>query len=236
MLTKYEPKHFWKIIKKMNKREKQQHDPVDDISPGKWKTHFQALLNKVKMPNQENEFPKLNSFEPVLDGRINAQELRDALKGLKIGKAPGQDQILVEYLKVFGNTYECLLLKIVNKIFSSHIYPIQRNTSFLKPIHTKGYTDDPNNFRGLAIGSAFAKLFSMILLQRLNKFVTIKKILSPNQIGFVKGHSTSDHIFLLQTMIEKIVKKDKSKLYTAFIDFTKAYDTVDRQLSYCLAD
>ena len=39
---------------------------------------------------------------------------------------------------------------------------------------------------------------------------------------------TSDHIFLLQTIIEKFVKKQKRKLYAVFIDFKKAYDTVDR--------
>ena len=112
------------------------------------------------------------------------------------------------------------------------IYPSKWNNSFLKPIYKKGDTNDPDNFRGLAIGSAFAKLFSMILLRRLTEYVNLNKILSPNQIGFKKGHSTSDHIFLLQTVIDKIVKKDKDKLYTAFIDFKKAYDTVDRELLF----
>ena len=46
----------------------------------------------------------------------------------------------------------------------------------------------------------------------------------------MRGHGTSDHIFLLQTIIDKIVKKAKKKLYVAFIDFTKAYDTVDRDI------
>ena len=55
-----------------------------------------------------------------------------------------------------------------------------------------------------------------------------EKLLSPNQIGFMKGSTTSDHIFLLQTIIEKFVKKNKKKLYTAFIDFKKAYDRVNR--------
>ena len=44
----------------------------------------------------------------------------------------------------------------------------------------------------------------------------------------MKGSRTSDHIFLLQTIVEKVVKKNKGKLYAAFIDFKKAYDTVDR--------
>ena len=31
-------------------------------------------------------------------------------------------------------------------------------------------------------------------------------------------------------MIEKIVKKNKKKLFVVFIDFKKAYDTVDRNI------
>ena len=57
-----------------------------------------------------------------------------------------------------------------------------------------------------------------------------KKLLSPEQIGFIKGKSTSDHIFFLQTIVEKVVKKKKKKLYAVFIDFKKAYDTVNRDL------
>lgn len=34
--------------------------------------------------------------------------------------------------------------------------------------------------------------------------------------------------FFLQTLIEKVVKKNKKKLFAAFIDYSKAYDTVDR--------
>ena len=48
----------------------------------------------------------------------------------------------------------------------------------------------------------------------------------------MKGSRTSDHMFLLQTIVEKVVKKNKRKLYTAFIDFKKAYDTVDRQILF----
>ena len=44
----------------------------------------------------------------------------------------------------------------------------------------------------------------------------------------MKGSRSSDHIFLLQTIIENVVKKNKSKLFAAFVDFKKAYDTVDR--------
>ena len=61
------------------------------------------------------------------------------------------------------------------------------------------------------------------------RYIRGKQLISPKQIGFMKNAGTSDHIFLLQTIIAKVVNKNKNKLYTAFIDFQKAYDTVNRK-------
>ena len=46
--------------------------------------------------------------------------------------------------------------------------------------------------------------------------------MSPNQIGFKMGHRTSDHTFVLNTIVDKIVKNDKGNLFVALIDFRKA--------------
>ena len=155
----------------------------------------------------------------MLDSRITAEEIREALTQLKSKKSPGPDGVLVEYLKIFGETFEDILLKIIRQLFAKHVYPTQWNSNYLKPIYKKGGLEDPDNYRGLAIGSAFAKLFSLILLKRLTEYIERKNFISTKQIGFMKGSRTSDHIFLLQTIIEKVVKKNKGKLYTAFIDF-----------------
>ena len=90
----------------------------------------------------------------------------------------------------------------------------------------------PGNYRGLAIGSCFAKLFSFILLARINDYADEHDLISKNQIGFKKGQRTSDHIFLLNTIVDKYIKKKGGKLYTAFIDFKKAYDTVNRTILF----
>ena len=211
----------------MNKWGKEITDPADHITPRRWSEHFKRLLNSDKV-NNGNTLDAVNTFEPILDSRITLKEMHESLAELKTSKAPGPDCILVEYLRVFGETFEHILHNLINKNFSENIYPLDWTINFLKPIFKKGQTDDPDNFRGLAIGSVFAKLFSHILLKRLTKFIDKNNVLSPNQIGFVKGKSTADHIFLLQTLIEKVVKKGKCKLFVAFIDFKKAYDTVNR--------
>ena len=103
----------------------------------------------------------------MIDRRITLEEMREALRELKSKKAPGPDGIPAECLKIFGETFDKILLKIINLIFSNHLYPSQWSSNYLKPIYKKGALKDPDNYRGLAIGSAFAKLFRAILLKRL---------------------------------------------------------------------
>ena len=217
------PKEFWRIIKTINNWGKRTDDPTENITPIKWIKHFEELLNDKNVNNTKiDDNDALPTFHPILDSRITSQELREALTNLKLNKAHGPDGVLGEYLKIFGYKHENILLKLTRVIFSEHIYPSKWDLSYIKPIYKKGKVSDPNNYRGLAIGSAFAKLFSLILLKRLEKYIHDKNLISPNQIGFMKGHCTSDHIFLLQTIIEEVVNKDKKKLYVAFIDFKKA--------------
>ena len=89
---------------------------------------------------------------------------------MKTDKAAGPDQILTEYLKSFRCVAEDILIKIVNTIFSNHIYPFMWGKNFLKPIFKKSDETLTWNYRGLATRSVFAKLVSFILLNRLNAY------------------------------------------------------------------
>lgn len=222
------PKAFWQTVNEMNNWGRSKDDPADRIAPGQWKKHFVALLNGGQdlIPKTEG----YNTFDPVLDGIVTLEELRKVLKKMKLGKSAGLDGVLAEYFKVFAEIAETILLMLLRKLFANGIYPTEWTVNILKPIYKKGEVSDTNNFRGLAIGPALAKIHSLIMLERLTKFVEAQKLISPNQIGFMKGCRTSDHILLLQTMIEKIVKKGKRKLFCAFVDYKKAYDTVDRNI------
>ena len=52
-------------------------------------------------------------------------------------------------------------------------------------------------------------------------------ILAEEQAGFRKGYSTIDHIFNLKCLIDLYLFRGK-KLYCAFIDYKKAFDSVNR--------
>ena len=46
-------------------------------------------------------------------------------------------------------------------------------------------------------------------------------IICPEQIGFSKGSRTSDHMFVLKSLIDKYTKQGSKHLYTCFVDFRK---------------
>ena len=70
------------------------------------------------MPNTLENSNNENTFDPLLDSRISAEENLDALATLKIGKAPGPDQILGKYLKIFGSIFETIMLQLIRKMFA----------------------------------------------------------------------------------------------------------------------
>ena len=158
------------------------------------------------------------------------EEIQLAMKKLNQKASPGIDKVSAKMLYAGREQLMPVLNLFLNKTFSEVKHPRDWSLNFLKTILKKGIASDPDNFRGIAIGSCIAKLFSLVLLGRLEKFVKENELISPNQIGFQKGHRTADHIFVLNSIINKIVKIEKKKLYTAFVDFRKAYDHINRTL------
>ena len=53
-------------------------------------------------------------------------------------------------------------------------------------------------------------------------------MINENQTGFRKEYSTLDHIFLLKNFIDIFVTNGNQKLYCAFVDYKKAFDSVWR--------
>ena len=96
------------------------------------------------------------------------------------------------------------------------------------PIFKSKDSFDPNSYRGISVNSCLGKLFTLVINERLIKFLDIEDILSSFQIEFRRGDRTSDHVFVLNTIINSYFSKGK-KVYACFIDFLKAYDSVWRK-------
>ena len=159
---------------------------------------------------------------------ITEDEVKITCKKLKNNKSPGDDGILNEYIKASMNSMVQQYVGLFNKILDSGVYPEKWTVGLIIPIYKKkGDRKDCNNYRGITLLSCIGKLFTSILNERLKKFCEINKIIKENQAGFRPKHSTVDHIFSLKVVVD-LFFKSKQKLFCAFIDYQKAFDSVWR--------
>ena len=71
------------------------------------------------------------------------------------------------------------------------------------------------------------KLLCSMLNERLTLYCNTHNLSNKEQIGFQKNSRTSDHILTLKAVVNKYVTdKEGKKLYTCFIDYKKAFDSV----------
>ena len=62
------------------------------------------------------------------------------------------------------------------------------------------------------------------------QFTTENNILPKSQLGFLPGNCTTDAHIILHNLIRKYCHKNNSRIYSCFIDFSKAFDTIPRDL------
>ena len=174
-VEKKNPREFWNLVNKMQNWGKGNSDMSDNITHSEWMSHFHSLLNDSHdtPPNLTDE---LNRCELApnfteLDFRITDIEIIKALNKINTKASSGIDQIPGELLKAGRKSLLPAYSLILNKIFSNASYPSIWAQHVLKPIYKSSDIYDPNNYRGIAIGSTFSKLFSLILLQRLEDWI-----------------------------------------------------------------
>ena len=114
--------------------------------------------------------------------------------------------------------------KLFNIIFDTGLIPSIWTEGCIIPIYKrKGNDKSPENYQPITLLSCLGKFFTSIINARLQKL----NLIDENQTGFKKNYSTIDNIFALRILFD-LLSKEKRKMYCAFIDFKKAFDTVWR--------
>ena len=103
--------------------------------------------------------------------------------------------------------------------------PAQWSKCDIDPIPKSGNLEKVGNYRGISLSAVIAKIINKMLLNRIQPY--IDPLLRPNQNGFKSGRSTMAHILALRRLIEGIKSYDL-KSVIIFVDFKKAFDSIDR--------
>ena len=127
-----------------------------------------------------------------------------------------------------------MLVPVLTSLFNAVLqdsYPQSWSIATLTPLlKPKGSPNIMDDHRGIAVGPAIAKIYSSILNRRGDKWAEANSLRAEGQFGFRHGKGTIQAMFTLRHTIEHYKMHNKAPLYRAFVDFKKAYDSVDREL------
>ena len=96
-------------------------------------------------------------------------------------------------------------------------------------IHKKGDVENLSNYRPICSLPALYKLFSTILYGIL--YPTLDQKQAEDQAGFTKTYQTTDHLATYR-LIEQKCHEWGIKMWTATVDFTKAFDSIFHKSSW----
>ena len=219
-------KTFWKLLGKMTPNTHTKNKLNGNINFDEWVNHYKSIFNSGK----EIQFPENPSDTGPLDYDITLEEMMNAAPILKSGKSPGPDSITYEMIFCTLQHYPKVMLHIFNKILEQGGDVPSWTFSILVPIFKKGDVDDPSNYRGISLISCLAKFFYSIMNKRLLAYSIKKCILHPSQLGFLPGNRTSDAHMILYNLISKYCHKNDKKIFGCFVDFSKAFDCIPRDI------
>ena len=218
---------FWKRLRNLGCGGKQTIH--NDIDLNDWYNHFKEVFQGNNEGGNEQSTTETDLSEDpdhFLNKGISEEEVKEALSKLKRGKASGIDDISAEMLKCGGSHIRIILTKLFNVIFERGLYPQAWSKAIIIPVYKKGDPENVDNYRGVSLLSIISKCYTTVLNSRLYTWLESNDTISESQAGFRKEYSTVDHIFTLYATIQKCTSKRKGKLYVAFVDFKKAFDSV----------
>ena len=186
------------------------------------KEYFKKLMNE-----ENNREPRTEEAEAV-NKEINCvskEEVKNALRRMKKGKAVGPDELPVEVWKCMEKMGIKVLTRLFNRLLMSEQMPEEWRRSVLITIYkNKGDAQCCGNYRKIKLMRHTMKVWERIIEARLRDRVEISK----QKYGFMPGKGTTDAMFALRMLMEKY-REGQRELHCVFVDLEKAYDRVPRE-------
>ena len=151
---------------------------------------------------------------------ITYQEVEYSLKGMPMRKSPGPGDIVTEMPVAACDMGIAELTKLSNMMYIQGGFPSELNKSIFITLPKVNGATKCEKHRTISL---IIKLVLRIVINRI-RGRTLQEV-SLEQYGFMPDKGTRNAIFVLKRLVERSVEKQKD-VYTCFIDYSKAFDTV----------
>ena len=191
--------------------------------------HPYSTTETVKLPKCSDGKELDSDPNGWLNTDFTMAEVKEMIVNLKNNKAKGWDSIPNEALKNLPDEMISMVAQLFSKIKLSGTLPEGWNRGRITLVHKYGLRELLGNYRPITVIISLSGLYSRVLNERLTKVVEKHDLLGEVQNGFRKERGGADNSFILNTILWK-AKAMKSKTHLAFLDISKAYDSVNRSI------
>ena len=174
-------------------------------------------------PDKSYDIEPFDTFE-----YISEEVLIQEIKNISIHKSSGLD-LPSYFLKICFELVSIRLLVIMNKSLYTGYFPIKWRRAIIVPIPKISMPDEIGDLRPIALTPLPGKMLERFVHAQLLAHLNRHNILTEFQNGFRKNHSTIDTIFKFTTDLQ-VNKNNKLNTIALYIDFKKAFDTVNHNL------
>ena len=147
------------------------------------------------------------------------------LKGLNSKKAAGYDNIPPRMIKDGAEELAVPVRHLINLSPRPSIFPTSEKLAKISPVSKSNDRSLLDNFRPISILLVFSKVLETIVYHQISNYLEENNLLSPHQIGFRLGRSTTHAVTYLTDNIRENI--DKGLCTGAiYMDLRKAFDVV----------
>jgi len=207
-----------------------QHYAIITTSPHTSITARQAVLNAVSQHSRT-----LGPLEAagLGQGTVTVEEVICAIRGTAPGKSPGLDGLPGELFRQFREQMAPILASLYSAVGQLHRVPLGFLDGVIIPILKPGESELlPGSYRPIQLLNYVYRILAKILANRL--LAVIGHIIHPAQCAFLQHRQIRDSIRLLQ-ILPALLQVNGTSAVEVSTDFTKAYDTVDREFLFAVA-
>jgi hypothetical protein len=188
-----------------------------------WSNEVQFNNQAEWIPHLENDIRDSNNRHHI---QISLEILVKNINSSHNWKSPGGDQIHNFWLKKFTCIHECLLDHFNGFIREPNTFPefLAHGITYLKPKDSD--TKNPSKYRPITCLPTIYKIMTSCIKVIIYDHCQKLNILNEEQKGCVKECFGCKEQLIIDTVIMEQARKNNRNIYTAFIDYKKAYDSV----------
>ena len=161
--------------------------------------------------------------------RIPIAKIKNIIKRLKNNKSPGNSTVSNEMIKYGGTVLAVIITQLLTTMINFSYIPPLLSIGIIFPIvkDKRKPNTDLDNTRPITLSDTLAIIMEKYMLSSLDH----EHAESGQQFGFKSESSTNHAIYALREVMLKYKQMNK-QLYICFMDFSKAFDKVNRVILF----